>query len=71
MVYWRKEMFIGTMQKVSLPHARSTDGWAELRQQCWCVPVQFTGADNALYERHLLFDNIIEPTAATPGEPSG
>jgi starch phosphorylase len=25
-------------------------------------------ADNALYERHLVFDNIIEPTPATPRE---
>jgi hypothetical protein len=22
--------------------------------------VQFTGGDNALYERHLLFDNVID-----------
>jgi hypothetical protein len=27
----RKEMFMGTMQKVSIPPAPSTDGWAELR----------------------------------------
>ena len=53
MVYWRKEMFIGTMQKVSLPPA-----------QCGCVPMEFIGADNALCERHLLFDNIIEPACA-------
>lgn len=25
-------------------------------------------ADNALYEQHLVFDNIIEPTAATARE---
>jgi glycogen phosphorylase len=58
-------MFMGTMQKAAVPPTPSTDGWAELRQQYGCGPVEFTGADNALYERHLLFDNIIEPTAAT------
>src|SRR5437867_9839838 len=24
-------------------------------------PIQFTGADDALYERHLVFDNVMEP----------
>jgi starch phosphorylase len=28
--------------------------------------VEFTGADTALYERHLLFDNVIAPAAAGP-----
>jgi starch phosphorylase len=59
---------MGTMQKVSIPPEPSTDDWAKRRQLYGCGPVQFTGADNALYERHLLFDNIIEPTAATPRE---
>src|SRR6266567_2703765 len=26
-------------------------------------PVRFTGADDALYERHLVFDNVMEETA--------
>jgi glycogen phosphorylase len=30
-----------------------------------CGPVQFKGADGALYERHLMFDNAIDPTAAS------
>jgi glycogen phosphorylase len=25
-----------------------------------CEPVQFFGTDNALYERHLVFDNIVD-----------
>jgi starch phosphorylase len=29
-----------------------------------CGPVQFKGPDNALYERHLMFDNVIEPATA-------
>ena len=30
-----------------------------------CGPVQFSGTDEALYERHLLFDSGVDPAAAT------
>jgi len=39
---------------------------SKLLQQYGCGPVRFEGADNALYERHLLFDNAIDIDAATP-----
>ena len=31
-----------------------------------CGPVQFAGSGNALYERHLIFDNVIDLAASTP-----
>jgi glycogen phosphorylase len=31
-----------------------------------CGPVKFSGNDNALYERHLTFDQVIAASAATP-----
>ncbi len=31
-----------------------------------CGPVKFTGGDNALYERHLTFDQVIPVGSATP-----
>jgi len=37
---------------------------SKLIQQYGCGPVQFSGTDNALYERHLIFDNIVDPTAS-------
>ena len=51
-------------------HLTSTapDGLAQLRQQYGCGPVEFTGTDNALYERHLIFDNVVKPTAVSPRE---
>lgn len=52
---------MGATQNVSIPSAPSTDDWAEPRQEYGCGPVEVTGADNALYEGHVLFDNIIEP----------
>ena len=36
-----------------------------LKAQYGCGPVQFAGTRDALYERHLLFDNGVDPTAAT------
>jgi hypothetical protein len=41
---------------------------AELRRQYGCGPVEFTGTDNALYERHLFFDNVIDLTSVGPRE---
>jgi starch phosphorylase len=36
-----------------------------INAQYGCGPVQFAGADEALYERHLLFDSGVELAAAT------
>ncbi len=33
---------------------------AELIRQYGCGPVQFAGTDTALYERHLVFDNVVD-----------
>jgi starch phosphorylase len=35
---------------------------AKLMEQYGSGPVQFTKADDALYERHLVFDNVMEET---------
>src|SRR5262249_6462082 len=35
----------------------------ELMKRYGCGPVQFTGTNDALYERHLVFDNILEAAA--------
>jgi starch phosphorylase len=37
----------------------------ELRQY-ECGPVRFSGDENASYERHLVFDNVVDPDEATP-----
>jgi glycogen phosphorylase len=41
---------------------------SKLRRQYGCGPIEFAGSDNALYERHLLFDDVVHPTAAGPRE---
>jgi len=35
----------------------------ELIKGYGCGPVQFTGTEHALYERHLIFDNVLEAAA--------
>ncbi len=43
--------------------ARPTDARADLLRRYGCGPVELTGSGNALYERHLLFDNVVDPAA--------
>jgi len=48
--------------------ARAVNDFAELRRRYGCGPVEFTGTDDALYERHLVFDNVVKPTSVGPCE---
>ena len=41
---------------------------SHLLQQYGCGPIQFAGSGNALYERHLIFDNVVDPAATRPRE---
>jgi glycogen phosphorylase len=47
-----------TPREATIPDARDT-----LRKQYGCGPVELTGSANGLYERHLLFDNVVDPAA--------
>lgn len=44
--------------------AESGNGSAAIMRQYGCGPISFTGSDNALYERHLVFDDVIPLDAA-------
>src|SRR6266403_937894 len=46
----------------------SSDTMAALRRQYGCGPVELTGSADALYERHLFFDNVTDPAAASARE---
>src|SRR5262249_41316275 len=67
---WRRTGLIGpTTESRSVGmsttrRAGSVKDTAALLKQYGCGPIELTGTDNALYERHLLFDNIILPAAA-------
>ena len=46
------------------PAPQQDDKAAKLFKQYGCGPIDFMGTENALYERHLLFDTVVKPAAA-------
>jgi glycogen phosphorylase len=59
---------MATKQKTAPAAPAGSDGLAKLRRQYGCGPIAFSGTDDALYERHLLFDDVVSPAAAGPRE---
>src|SRR5438477_2445420 len=45
-----------------------SDERSVLLRQYGCGPIQFSGTDDGLYERHLLFDDVVTPASAGPHE---
>jgi starch phosphorylase len=52
------------MKPATSPATTADEGQMKFRRLYGTGPVDFTGTDNALFERHLLFDNVVKPTAA-------
>ena len=50
------------------PTSTGSDDLSKLIRRYDCGPIPFAGTDDAFYERHLVFDNIIELLAAGPRE---
>jgi len=57
---------MGTKTVLEPSVSAGSQNFSKLLQQYGCGPVQLTGTDNALYERHLHFDNAIGVDTATP-----
>jgi glycogen phosphorylase len=51
-------------ESAAIRAATTPNGLAALRRQYGCGLVELTGSANALYERHLLFDNVADPATA-------
>ncbi len=51
-----------------LPMPPTSDDLAKLRSQYGVGPIHLTGTESALYERHLLFDNVVDVTLADARE---
>ena len=51
-----------------LPRTTNSASVSELLQQYGCGPIPFVGSENAFYERHLVFDRVIDPKVATARE---
>jgi len=50
-------------QKTAAPAHRRI---AQALEQYECGPVRFSGDENASYERHLVYDNVVDPEDAEP-----
>ena len=55
-----------TENKAAAPRTTASEAMAALRGQYGCGPVELTGDADALYDRHLLFDNVADPATAGP-----
>jgi len=51
---------IGTANTATAAKGANSPELDELIKRYGCGPVQFTGTEDALYERHLVFDNVLE-----------
>jgi glycogen phosphorylase len=51
-----------------ISRAVASDHFSKLISQYGCGPIQFSGTHDALYERHLLFDRVIDPAGTTARE---
>jgi starch phosphorylase len=58
------EILATTKPASVVPIPKGRPDIAKLLQQYGCGPIQFSGTDNALYERHLIFDNVVDVAAA-------
>src|SRR5580700_1592857 len=56
---------MGTKVVMPPPPATESDGIAKLLDPCGCGPVKFAGAPDALYDRHLMFDSIVDLASAS------
>ena len=48
--------------------AKGSTRVSELLRQYGCGPIPFVGTENAFYDRHLIFDRVIDPKVATARE---
>ncbi|MFI5287931.1 MAG: glycogen phosphorylase, partial [Candidatus Dormibacteria bacterium] len=56
------------MNQPSKVRSGRSDAAADLLTQYGCGPIRFSGNNDALFERHLLFDDVVAPEAAGPRE---
>ena len=55
---------MSTDRKPEPARTASAPGAEKLLEHYGCGPIRFAGTDNGLYERHLLFDNVVALSAA-------
>ena len=51
-------------REVTTSRTTTAEAAADLLEQYGCGPIHFSGSHDALYERHRLFDDVVDPLAA-------
>jgi starch phosphorylase len=59
---------MSTKSAITTPKSAESPEISKLLSRYGCGPIQFVGTDNALYERHLLFDTIVNLKDASARE---
>src|SRR5262245_29468680 len=59
---------MSTPHIVGLLTSTESDTISKLLKQYECGSIEFAGTANAFYERHLVFDNVVDPAAVGPRE---
>jgi glycogen phosphorylase len=59
---------MSTPQIVGSPTSTEFDTISKLLHRYECGPIEFAGTANAFYERHLVFDNVVDLAAVGPRE---
>src|SRR5262249_44885889 len=59
-----KDTAMSTTKVAMSATAAGPDGAGTLLRQYGCGPVEFTGTQDALYDRHLFFDNVVSREGA-------
>src|SRR5262245_62173190 len=59
---------MSTPHIVGLLTSTESESISKLLKQYECGPIEFAGTANAFYERHLVFDNVVDPGAVGPRE---
>jgi starch phosphorylase len=57
-----------SIKPVKQPSPSNIDAIAKLCTQNVTGPIDLAGTEDALYERHLVFDNVVDPAVAGPRE---
>ena len=53
---------MSTKTTIAFPRSSQSDAISKLRSQ-YGGPIALTGTESSLYERHLVFDNVVDPAA--------
>ncbi len=59
---------MGAKSVIKPPTLAEFGNMAQVHSHYGCGPVEFSGTADALYERHLVFDNVVDLAAAGPRE---